>query len=56
MSNNLPMEIKEAVVYTARNWPKTLTAEKLLVELNALAQRVYILAKTEEPEKEKTGV
>lgn len=39
----LPREIKEAVVYTARHWPRQLNSETLLQELNALAQRVYTL-------------
>jgi hypothetical protein len=43
----LPQEVKEAVVYTAKNWPKTLTSVTLLKELNALATRVYILAVTQ---------
>lgn len=48
--NELPQEIREAVVYSARNWPKTLDARRLLVELEALARRVYTLAKTEPQE------
>lgn len=45
---DLPQEIKETVVYSARNWPKILDAKTMLRELNALAQRVYVLAKTED--------
>lgn len=43
---DLPSEIREAVAYSARNWPKKLTAEQLLRELDALARRVYVLATT----------
>ena len=43
---DLPREVKDAVVYSARNWPKALTAEQLLSELNTLAHRVYVLAVT----------
>lgn len=40
----LPKEIREAVAYSARHWPKQLDAEGLLRELDALAQRVYVLS------------
>jgi hypothetical protein len=40
----LPKEIKEAVAYSAQNWPRILTAEQLIRELDTLARRVYILA------------
>lgn len=45
-SEPLPVEIREAVTYTAQHWPRTLTAETLLRELDALARRVYVLAST----------
>jgi hypothetical protein len=41
----LPQEVREAVAYSAKNWPKTLTAEQLLRELDALARRIYVLVK-----------
>jgi hypothetical protein len=40
----LPHEIKEAIVYSMKNWPKQLDSKGLLLELEALATRVYILA------------
>lgn len=39
----LPKEIREAVAYSGRHWPRTLDAETLLRELDALARRVYVL-------------
>lgn len=44
----LPQEIKEVVADTVRNWPKALDSRTLLRELSALAQRVYLLASTED--------
>jgi len=44
----LPPDVMEAVAFTATAWPKTLDAQGLLRELDALAQRVSVLAKTEE--------
>lgn len=53
--SDLPREIREAVAYTAQHWPRTLTAEILLRELDALARRVYVLAKTEPADAPVTG-
>lgn len=44
--SELPEEIKEAVAYSAKNWPRTLNAESLLRELDALARRVHVLTST----------